>query len=250
MQFWISSGYSVNHMLAKITSQPMKAFYAVRCAVYLMSVCSFAHARQPDPVRPADPIVTRVAGTEPSSKIQYVRLILAGTIVRSKGETASASPAPDSAGTPVARNVASPGQAPQLTAQCTRTASGKQGFELFANFGGIADTDFYPPWKPASSSDLFPPRLDKYKFTMEFLGYTRVKPVKREFEAVLQPTGQYRYNNPSGGSSNMEDITYYLRFLLALPTLRLTLAPHSVEFLTTPLLNEIRKEPLCKASLL
>jgi hypothetical protein len=85
---------------------------------------------------------------------------------------------------------------------------------------------------------------------MEFLGYTRVKPVKREFEAVLQPTGQYRYNTPSGGSSNMEDITYYLRFLLALPTLRLTLAPHSVEFLTTPLLNEIRKEPLCKASLL
>ena len=58
---------------------------------------------------------------------------------------------------------------------------------------------------------------------MEFLGYTHVKPVKRQWEAMLRPAGQYRYNPPTGGSSNLEDSTYYLRFLIALPTLRLTL---------------------------
>jgi hypothetical protein len=62
--------------------------------------------------------------------------------------------------------------------------------------------------------------------------------------------GQYRYNPPSAGSSNLEDSTYYLRFLVALPTLRLTLAQHAAEFNTTALLDQIRKEPLCKASLL
>ncbi len=58
---------------------------------------------------------------------------------------------------------------------------------------------------------------------MDFLGYKPVKPVRRQWEIPVQTPGQYRYNPPGGGSSNMEDITYYLRYLLALPTLRLTL---------------------------
>jgi hypothetical protein len=44
--------------------------------------------------------------------------------------------------------------------------------------------------------------------------------------------------------------TYYLRILLALPTLHLTLGDKAAEFRTTPLLDQIRREPLCKASLL
>jgi hypothetical protein len=137
-----------------------------------------------------------------------------------------------------------------LIAQCTRGISGRLAFELLANFGDVADLAYYPPWSPASSRDLFPPQLPKPMMTMEFLGYTHVKPVKRQWEALLRPVGQYRYNPPSGGSSNMEDSTYYLRFLLALPTLRLTLANKAAEFRTMPLLDQIRKEPLCKASLL
>jgi hypothetical protein len=137
-----------------------------------------------------------------------------------------------------------------LIAQCTRNPSGKLIFELLANFGGVEDLAYYPPWRPTDSRDLFPPRFQKPNITMEFLGYTHVKPVKRQWEALLQPIGQYRYNPPSGGSSNMEDSTYYLRFLLALPTLRLTLADKTAEFRTTPFLDQIRKEPLCKASLL
>jgi hypothetical protein len=176
------------------------------------------------------PGLTRLAGTEESSHIEYVRLFLEGTLL--SPATAASTPAP----------------VPVLTAQCTRRPSVKLVFELFANFGGVDDLAFYPPWKPTSNTDVFPPHTDRFKITMEFLGYTHVKPVKREWEAVLQPAGQYRYNPPSSASSNLEDATYYLRFLLALPTLHLTLADKSAEFHTTPLLDQIRKEPLCKAS--
>jgi hypothetical protein len=177
----------------------------------------------------------RLSGTDPSSRIEYVRLLLDGVV---------SSPSSSSAA------MSSPPIAPTLVAQCTRKPSGKLAFEFLANFGGVSDLAYYPPWTPTNSDDRFPPRLEKPAITMEFLGYTHVKPVKRQWEALLQPMGQYRYNSPSAGSSNMEDSTFYLRFLIALPTLRLTLANQTAEFNTTALLDQIRKEPLCKASLL
>jgi len=202
--------------------------------------------------------LSRLSGTDESSHIEYVRLFLEGTQLTPPSVSPDAkAPLPiasvrtgepetssDSAAAPASSS------SPILIAQCTRGASGRLAFELLANFGGVSDLTYYPPWRPANSRDLFPPQLQKPMMTMEFLGYTRVKPVKLQWEALLQPMGQYRYNPPSGGSSNMEDSTYYLRFLLALPTLRLTLANKAAEFRTTPLLDQIRKEPLCKASLL
>jgi hypothetical protein len=176
--------------------------------------------------------IDRISGSEAISHIQYVRLILSGSL----HTFPAGSPAP------------SPG--PTLIAQCTVKPNGKSSFELFANFGGATDLAFYPPWTPASSQDLFPPRTEKANLTMDFLGYTHVKPVRRQWEIPVQTPGQYRYNPPGGGSANLEEITYYLRYLLALPTLRLTLDGRSAEFLTTPLLNEIRKEPLCHAAAL
>jgi hypothetical protein len=137
-----------------------------------------------------------------------------------------------------------------LIAQCTMRPNGKSFFELFANFGSVSDLAFYPPWTPASQQDLFPPRTDKVTFTMEFLGYTHVKPVRRQWEIPVQTPDQYRYNPPGGGSQNLEEIAYYLRYLVSLPTLRLTLGNRSAEFLTTPLLDEVRKEPLCRAAAL
>jgi hypothetical protein len=177
--------------------------------------------------------IERLAGQEATSHIRYVRLILSGSL---RTHSSADSPAP----TP----------APMLIAQCTLRPNGKFYFELFANFGGATDLAFYPPWVPASKQDLFPPRTEKVLVTMEFLGYTHVKPVRRQWEIPVQTPGQYRYNPPGGGSANMEEITYYLRYLLALPTLRLALDQHSADFLTTPLLNEIRKEPLCQAAAL
>jgi hypothetical protein len=202
--------------------------------------------------------LNRLSGTDESSHVEYVRLFLEGTLLTPPSVSPDANaPLPiasvrtDAADTPDVRAAASASSSsPMLIAQCTKEASGRLAFELLANFGGVADLAYYPPWRPANSRDLFPPRLEKPMMTMEFLGYTRVKPVKRQWEALLQPVGQYRYNPPSGGSSNMEDSMYYLRFLVALPTLRLTLANKAAEFRTTPLLDQIRKEPLCKASLL
>ena len=177
--------------------------------------------------------VDRISGLEASSKIRYVRLILPGSLHTSSAAEAAA---------------LSPG--PTLIAQCTLKPNSKSAFELFANFGGATDLAFYPPWAPTSTHDLFPPRTDKAVLTMEFLGYTQVKPVRRQWEVPVPTPGQYRYNPPGGGSANLEEITYYLRYLVALPTLRLTLDSRSAEFLTTPLLDEIRKEPLCRAAAL
>jgi hypothetical protein len=177
--------------------------------------------------------IDRLAGEETTSHIQYVRLVLSGSLrTPPSGETSAPSPAPT------------------LIAQCSLRPNRKSYFELFANFGGATDLAFYPPWTPASKEDLFPPNTDKVTLTMDFLGYTRVKPVRRQWEIPVQTPGQYRYNPPGGGSANLEEITYYLRYLLALPTLRLTLSNRSADFLTTPLLDEIRKEPLCRAAAL
>jgi hypothetical protein len=177
--------------------------------------------------------IDRLAGQETTSHIQYVRLVLAGSL-RTPSPADSPPPSPP----------------PTLIAQCTLRPNGKSYFELFANFGGVTDLAFYPPWAPTSRDELFPPVTDKVILTMDFLGYTHVKPVRRQWEIPVQTPGQYRYNPPGGGSANLEEITYYLRYLLALPTLRLTLNNRSADFLTTPLLNEVRKEPLCRAAAL
>jgi hypothetical protein len=213
----------------------------VRALVALVSICSCAAFAQQPEHRAADTSqpekiqvalgIDRISGLEATSNVRYVRLILPGTLrASSSGDSTVPSPAPT------------------LIAQCTMKPNGKSSFELFANFGGATDLAFYPPWTPGSKDDLFPPRTEKVTMTMEFLGYTHVKPVRRQWEIPIQTHGQYRYNPPGGGSANLEEITFYLRYLVALPTLRLTLGNRSAEFLSTPLLAEIRKEPLCRAA--
>ena len=175
--------------------------------------------------------IDRLTGQESTSQIQYVRLVLSGSLR-----------------TPSPTNFPASSIPPTLIAQCTLRPDGKSYFELLTSFGGATDLAFYPPWTPTSKRDLFPPRTEKAAITMEFLGYTHVKPVRRQWEVPAQTPGQYRYNPPGAGSTNLEEITYYLRYLLALPTLRLTLDNRSADFLTTPLLDQIRKEPLCRAA--
>lgn len=220
----------------------------VRALVALASICCCAvFAQQPehragDTSQPAKITlasgVDRISGLEATSNIRYVRLVLSGTgRASSSGDSSAPSPGPT------------------LIAQCTIKPNGWSSFELFANFGGASDLAFYAPWTPASKHDLFPPRTEKVNITMEFLGYTHVKPVRRQWEIPVQTPGQYRYNPPGSGSGNLEEITFYLRYLIALPTLRLTLDSRSTEnrsaeFITTPLLDEIRKESLCRAATL
>jgi hypothetical protein len=189
-------------------------------------------ATSPAPLETLAPNLARLSGVEPSSGISYVRLFLLEDAAHNPSQTPSAD-------FDLTRAT--------LTAQCTQDKKGKLHFELFVNFGNINDTAYYPPWRPTLPTD-FPPPTEKVTVTMEFRGYTRFKPAKRQFEKVIAPYGQLRYNNPAVGSSNMEDIAYYLQVLRSLPTLRVTAGPQSASFLTTPLLAQLHNEPLCRAS--
>ncbi|GAC1362834.1 MAG: hypothetical protein NVSMB3_11200 [Acidobacteriaceae bacterium] len=192
----------------------------------------------PEPA-PLSPGLSRIAGEDPASRIQYVRLLLRGRL--------TAIPAPSTQTSAPPATPAFP--PPTLTAQCSLQPEGKYTFDIFADLGAITDRAFYPPWKPASPHDLFPPRTQKLSITLDFLGYTHVKPVRRQWEIPVPTPAQFRSNPPGSGSTNMEDVSFYLRYLLALPTLRLTLpGGQSAEFLATPLLDQIRREPLCRAA--
>ncbi len=203
-------------------------------AVFTLPLGVLAQDPVGEPVRTSSAAgVDRISGIEASSKIPYVQFILPG-VLRAPVLSATA---------PAARP-------PSLVGQCSLRLDGKYVFEVFAGFGAAAPLSFTPPWKPSTKNDLFPPRTEKFTLTMEFLGYTHVKPLRRQWEMPVANPQYYRYNNPGGSSSNLEEIAYDLRYLLALPTLRLTLDKQTAEFLTTPWLNEIRKEPLCRAAFL
>jgi hypothetical protein len=143
---------------------------------------------------------------------------------------------------------------PRLTAQCTKEGKGKLRFELLADVGDVPEVRFVPPFK-ATDTELFPPTVPKTTVTMEFLGYMKVKPVKRQWTGIDQLPGEWKYATPGGNSSNMEEIMFYLQYLRALPTLRLTLPtvgglrrPAVVEFETAAWQAKVKAEPLCWAS--
>lgn len=173
--------------------------------------------------------VTRTTGVDAGSGIAYVFVSVEGKVVSGAGE-----------GQPV--------PPPRLSAQCTRDPGGKLRFELLADLGGVPELVYFPPWKQ-SRNDLYPPTLARVGVTMEFLGYTKVKPVKRQWEFLNELPGEMRYAAPGLGSGNMEPVMFYLQYLRALPTLRLTPpGKGTVEFATTRWQEGVRAEPLCGAS--
>jgi hypothetical protein len=212
---------------------PLRLLGSLRAvlALALISACAMLQAQQPDETKLASGI-GRIAGTEPTLNIQYARLILKGSLRAAKAGAADP-PAP----TPP----------PMLIGQCTLRPNGKYMFEMFTNFGGATDLAFYPPWAPTPQHPSHPPIL-KVKITMEFLGYTHMKPFRRQWEVPVWMPGQYYFIPPGFGSDNMDEASDELRYMLALPTLRLTFDNRTAEFLTAPLLAEIRKEPLCRAA--
>jgi len=176
----------------------------------------------------------KLSGSEPTTGTTYIRIFLDGILVP---------PNSPANATPLATD--SP---PMLIAQCTQTRSRKLAFELHAHYGGVEDTAYYLPWHSTGPDDLYPPETVKVTIAMDFFGYTKVKPAKRQWEYLIAPVGELRYNPPSITSRNLEDITFYLQYLRALPTLRLTSPDKAAQFNTTPLLEAIRREPLCDAS--
>jgi hypothetical protein len=204
--------------------------------IALLLCCSPVLAQEPAAsVKTLASGLGRIEGKEAVSGIAYARVFLTGTL----GAAGSANAAPVAAIDLMQ---------PTLTVQCTQAPNGKFHFEMFVNFGGVTDVAFYPPWHPASAQDLFAPQTEKVNLTMEFLGYTKVKPMTRQFEKVVAPVGQLRYNSPSGGSRNMEEAAFYFQYLRALPTFHVSGDAHTATFATAPLLAQIHNEALCRAS--
>ena len=204
--------------------------------ISLPSSCSRAHSSlpsfSPSPPQPPSPSSTsqlrHIQGTDPVSGIEYARILLPGQLLAT------------SALTPVVFT-----GTPTLIAQCTRSTSGKMGFDLFVEFGDVTDLDFHAPVAPSPTQ----PRPQRIDLKLDFSGYTHI-PLKRQFESLREPTGMLHYSSPGFHSANLEDAPIVLRYLVALPDLRLTETGRSAAFNTSPLLTEIRSEPLCKAALL
>jgi hypothetical protein len=194
-------------------------------AIVLIALPAVVRAQEAAHLPALAPNLARTEGVDAASGIAYTRLYV------------SATPSADTTTLDLTQ--------PTLTAQCTRRPNGKLLFELFANFGDVTDTAFYHPWMPADGGS-FPPTTQKVTLTMEFLGYTKVKPMKRQWERVI-PAGQMRYT-PPGSGTNLEEIAYFFQYLRSLPTLRLTGDGHTATFLTTALQAQLHKEPLCTAS--
>jgi hypothetical protein len=194
-----------------------------------LGFCRPAHAQ----VQTLGPGLRKLSGVEPTSKIEYSRIFLDGTVVPANSPSNAA---PLTATSP-----------PVLIAECTLPPSGKPRFELHVHFGDVQDTAYYPPWH-STPDDLYPPETIKAIVTMDFFGYTKVKPAKRQWEYLVAPAGELRYNPPSGRSRNLEEITFYLQYLKGLPTLRLTIQDNAAQFEVNPLFEAIRKEPLCRGA--
>jgi hypothetical protein len=134
-----------------------------------------------------------------------------------------------------------------LTAQCSRNKQGKLLFEIFVNFGGIADSAFHAPWTPSERYPYRPP-VDPVNLNMQFLGYTQLKPRVRQFERLRDPVGELRYNPPGLHSRNLEEFASFFQYLHVLPTLRLSGDGHTADFPTGTLQDALHKDPLCAAS--
>ena len=188
----------------------------------LLSTLALAAAFAQD--KPADPL--RISGVDAGSKIQYTLLSVEGTAL---GPVQPASP-------------------PRLTAQCTKDSAGKLHFELLADEGGAPPLKYFAPWKP-TKDDIYAPRLVGVTVTMEYLGYVKEKPQKRQWDRLDQMREVLMYSPPGLGSHNLEDVRYPLQYMRSLPRLHLAIPGRPVlEFETLAWQAKVRAEPLCGAS--
>jgi len=178
--------------------------------------------------------MSRIAGTDAGSGIEYALISVEGKLIGVAGEA----PAP----------------APRLTAQCTKTPGGTLQFELLADVGGVAEIKYIPPWKPANEKPYHQPE-EKTKVKTEFLGYIKEKPRKFEWKFLREIPGEMHYASAGAHSANLETERVYMQYLRALPTLRMTVppgmvvrAPVTVEFETQKWQGLVKAAPLCWAS--
>lgn len=171
------------------------------------------------------PNLLRLEGTDAGTGVHYVRLML------------SLSAAADDAKAP-----------PRFTVECMER-EGRREMSWLVSFGGVSDTAFTPPFRPAPQMPR-PRPMPTVNLTMTFEGYMKWRPMTRAWTVL--PSGELRYKNPGMKSPNMEAPRVLLTYLNSLPGLRIGYArplpggPQEVVFQTRPLLNEMAKTPLCQ----
>lgn len=206
-------------MMFELSTRLMGSILLLACAGILAQ-----DAPTPLPVAGA-PNLMRLEGIDSESGVHYVRLLL------SLPKAADATQAP-----------------PRFTVECTDN-KGKHDLLWFLSFGGVDSYQFDPPFRP-TQNNLFPPQYPSVRLKMTFEGYTKWKPFIKEW-AVL-PSGELRYRNAGMDSKNMETARYFLPYLNSLPGLRIGYAkpakddPAEVFFQTRPLLDELKKTPVCE----
>jgi hypothetical protein len=199
-------------------------------------------APAPQPVAGV-PNLFRLEGTDPEAG-HYVRLLLLET--RSTETKGTETKGAETRGTETSDTP--PTEAPpRLTLECVEK-NGKHDLRLYVSFGGIKDMSFTPPFhlKPGVPYRLTPTNV---KLKMRFVGYINWKPYVESWR--LMDNGEFQYRNSGWHSPNMESIPFILTMLNSLPGLRIVHATHvandpgEVFFQTQPLLDEIRKAPMC-----
>ena len=171
------------------------------------------------------PILQRVEATDLESGIHYVRLLLSLRTNEDAAQTAQ----------------------PRFTVEC-QDIKGKREMLWFVSFGGVEDPGFVPPFR-ATQANPYPPHYPGVNLKMTFEGYIKSNPFTRSWS--LLPSGQFRYRNGGADSPNMESARWFLRFLSSLPGLRIVPAkplkgdPGEIFFPTQPLLDELKKVPIC-----
>jgi hypothetical protein len=174
------------------------------------------------------PNLFKLEGTDPESG-HYIRLLLLQT-----SETQTS-------------NTPSTEAPPRLTFECVEK-DGKRDLRLYVSFGGIKDMSFTPPFHPKDgvAYKLIPTDV---KLKMSFVGYVNWKPYVESWR--LMDNGEYRYRDSGWHSPNLESIPFILKMLNSLPGLRIANEVHvannpgEVFFQTQPLLDELKKTPLC-----
>ncbi|MGO9338819.1 MAG: hypothetical protein ACLPY1_15065 [Terracidiphilus sp.] len=136
---------------------------------------------------------------------------------------------------------------PWLAFECVEKDA-KRDLRLFVSFGGISDMSFIPAFHPTPTSP-FEPNATNVNLKMNFVGYIKWKPYVESWRLV--PNGELRYRNTGFSSPNMESVQFILKMLNSLPGLHIVHESHvandpgEVFFQTQPLLDELKKTPMC-----
>ena len=133
---------------------------------------------------------------------------------------------------------------PTLRIECV-SDRGKRKMDMYVDFGLSERVPFHPPFRKDANSP-FPPSNPTVELVMSFRGYKPMKPLRRSWEAL--PGGEYRYRTPGRASHNMEDIDFFLAYMLAAPAVRVELARggSAAEFDTSSLVPAVQQATLCR----